>query len=687
MLMKRITLIVFYCICFFRNSANAQCNDIGLSPSKAIAVCGDSVFTQTQVFDCINQNVAQNDCPIGVSATRSYWYKFTCFQSGTLGFLMSGLNKEDDYDWVLYDVTGRDPNEIFTNASLVVSMNIYGTDNRNPNPPFPNSPTGCIPGGIGKAHCEGDAPGNTPFNEMPTITQGRQYLLMVANFAGITNSFDGYDLTFGGGTASITDPKLPALYNARAACDGTEITIKLNKKMKCPTLTATGTEFFITPPIANVIAAEAIGCSNSFDMDSLLITLDNPLPPGTYTITIRNGSDGNTLLDICDRPIPNGETIDVTVFPQFPTPMDSITKVIKCAPDEVQLVFRKRMRCNSVAPNGSDFIITGTSPLTILSAAGFKCDAKGLSNIIKVKFTQPIQVKGNFSITLRSGTDGTTIIDECGKESLPNQSLSFSTKDTVNADFTYNIKYGCKRDTIDYRHNGFNEVNMWRWDFDNLRKSTLQNPSTIYATFGQKFTKLIVSNGTCSDTSAVIPIYLKDAVKAKFEAPYVVCPTEKATIVNKSTGGISIYDWDFGNNTFSSLKDPPPVLYNTQRANEYLQIKLIVNNGQGCTDTATQNITVAGICAIKVPTAFTPNGDGLNDFLFPMNAYKAKDLLFRIYNRFGEMIYETADWRKGWNGKYKGQGADPATYVWALDYINIDTGKRVAQRGTSILIR
>jgi gliding motility-associated-like protein len=660
------------------------CGDVGLSPTKAIAVCGTTVFEQKNVYNCIFQNVAKKGCPNSVvSAERSYWYKFTCFQAGTLGFTIRGKSiNDDDFDWVLYDITGRDPNEVFTNSNLEVSLNIYGTLNGTP---FPNSPTGCGPQGTKDENCEGNENGREPFNRMPNLILGHEYLLMIANF---TSSNEGYDLEFSGGTASITDPKLPALDKARAACDGTEITIKLNKKMKCPTLTATGTEFFITPSIANVIAAEAIGCSNSFDMDSLLITLDNPLPPGDYTITIRNGSDGNTILDICDRPIPNGETIGVTIFPQFPTPMDSLTRVTKCAPDEIELVFRKRMRCNSVAPNGSDFIITGTSPVTILSAAGVNCDTvKNLSNTIRVKFTQPIQVKGSFNITLRTGTDGNTVIDECGKESLPGQSLSFSTKDTVNANFNYSILYGCKRDTINYVHDGRNEVNTWRWNFDDLRRSSIRNTSIIYATFGQKFTQLIVSNGTCSDTSAKIPIFLKEAVKAKFEAPYVVCPTEAANIINKSTGDINRYEWNFGNNTFSFVKDPLPVFYNTQKANEELLIKLVVGNGVGCTDTAMQKIIVAGICAIKVPTAFTPNGDGLNDFLYPLNAYKAKDLVFRVYNRLGEMLYETKDWRKGWNGKYKGQGADPASYVWTLTYINIDTNKMVEQKGSSILIR
>ena len=87
-----------------------------------------------------------------------------------------------------------------------------------------------------------------------------------------------------------------------------------------------------------------------------------------------------------------------------------------------------------------------------------------------------------------------------------------------------------------------------------------------------------------------------------------------------------------------------------------------------------------------MPNAFTPNGDGLNDYLYPLNAYKASDLLFRVYNRVGQMVFETRDWTKKWNGKFKGQPADFGTYVWILVYTDTDTGKRVQKKGSTILL-
>jgi gliding motility-associated-like protein len=668
-------------------STHAQtCSLPGMTPGNAIPVCGTSVFHQDIVVNCTGPDVAQVGCPVGATSSSSFWYKFTCFQTGSLGFLISGISSSDDYDWVLFDVTGRNPNDVFSNSSLVISINMYGAGNGPA--PFPESPTGCRPGATGNVHCEGSANGNTPFNAMPTITIGRSYLLMVTNW---TRSTAGYDLSFAGGTASITDPKEPHMESARAACDGTQATIKLNKKMKCNSLTASGSEFTITPPLANVVSAIALGCTASFDMDSLILTLDTPLPPGTYTINIRNGTDGNTILDNCDRGIPVNESIPMIVYPLIPTPMDSISK-LGCEPDEIQLVFRKNIRCSSIEPGGTDFeviILSGSEPVTVVSASG-NCNADGLTPIIKVKLatalSAPIRTKGTYLIRLKQGIDGNTIIDECGQETPAGATLTFNTKDTVNADFTYAIKYGCDRDTINYFHDGNNEVNFWKWNFDRTRSSSLQNPSILYGTPGLKKTYLIVSNGTCRDSSDTVSIFIDNEVKAAFEVTSIVCPNELATFKNNSTGNLVSWRWDFGNGIISNSPNPAPQSYMVPRVTTNVFPRLIVQNNRGCLDTAIQKIVVPNSCYIAVPNAFTPNNDGLNDQLYPLNAYKAADLLFRVYNRVGQLVFETRDWTKRWDGRFKGQPADVGTYVWILTYTNTDTGKRVQQKGASILL-
>jgi gliding motility-associated-like protein len=680
-----LVLLIIIVVC---NAAAQTCSLPGMTPDKAIPVCGTAVFHQDSVTQCTGPDVAHSDCTERVTSDKSFWYKFTCFQSGTLGFLISGISASDDYDWILVDITNHNPNDVFTDPSLQVSLNTYGTLGA-PGAPFPNSPTGCKPTGSGNFHCQGDAPTNSPFNAMPNITVGHDYLLMVTNWT--SGSTQGYDLSFTGGTASITDPKEPHLQDSRAICDGVQAVIKTNKRMKCVSLSTDGSEFTISPPVANVIAASGYGCSNGFDMDSVILTLSSPLPPGNYTIAIKNGNDGNTLKDNCDRMIPQFESIPMVVYPQFPTPMDSINRV-GCAPDELVLDFSKQIRfirCSSIYPDGRDFkvnMISGTAPVNVIGASGI-CSADGLTSVIKLKLSAPIQTKGVYQVVLQKGPDNNTIINECGQETPLPASVSFTTKDTVNADFTYGIALGCKIDTINYFHDGRNEVNSWKWNFDNIRTTGQQNPMMLYASFGQKTAQLIVSNGVCKDTSPVRTILLDNYLKAIFEATSVVCPGDFAFYKDTSVGKILQWKWIFGNGNTSLLKQPPPQIYPFTNTLRDVPIQLIVTNDIGCSDTAIQKIRVVGNCYIAVPNAFSPNNDGLNDYLYPLNAYKAKDLIFKVYNRFGQLLFSTTDWTNKWDGSFKGQGVDPGTYVWILQYTHTDTGKRVEQKGSTVLIR
>jgi gliding motility-associated-like protein len=643
------------------------CNTLGQNPGTAFPVCGTAVFNQADVPICGNKSIPGACNGNLFSDKNPFWYKITCFTSGTLGFVITPADLGDDYDWQLFDITNRNPNDVYTDASLFVACNWSGE----------TGVTGASAAGNSLVRCEG---GGVPlFSSMPNLIAGHTYILLISHF---TDSQSGYALEFKGGTANITDPLDPHLATARASCDGAKATIKLNKRIKCNSLSANGSEFTILPALATVTAATGFNCNNGFDMDSLVLTLSNQLPPGDYTITIKNGVDANTLKDNCDKTIPAGENIPLTVFPIQPTPMDSLTK-IGCAPGQLQLVFKDPIKCNSIAANGSDFLVTGTLPVTVTGASG-NCN-NGVTNVITVTLSQPIQQQGNFSIKLAHGNDGNTIINECGQETPAGANIDFSTADIVSATFTYNINSGCKTDIIDYFHDGANGVNEWKWNFDNSINKTEQNTSMAYATPGEKQASLFVSNGTCTDFKTV-NILLPDKIKAAFEASAVVCPGDNATFINNSTGNIISYLWDFGNGNTSMLQNPLAQQYPAADVTKNFPVQLVVSDGN-CNDTATQNIKVVNNCYIAVPNAFTPNKDGLNDYLYPLNAFKAADLTFRVYNRFGQLLFSTADWTNKWDGTFKGKDVEPGTYVWLLHYTHTDTKKRIEQKGTTVLIR
>ncbi|MGN6491301.1 MAG: gliding motility-associated C-terminal domain-containing protein [Agriterribacter sp.] len=671
--MKLKKIFIFLSGLFFYAFAyGQQCTTLGQNPGTAFPVCGTSVFTQQTVPACGGKPIPVPGCNDGAAYgdLNPFWYKFTCFTGGTLGFTITPITGSDDYDWQLFDITGKNPDDVFTNSSL------YVTSNWSANP----GATGTANNANAVTNCSGFTYPNR--SKMPVLKEGHQYLLLVSHFT-VTNQ-SGYTLSFGGGTANITDPKDPHLDKARAYCDGSSIILKLNKKMRCNTLAEDGSDFALSTGIATVAEANAPACRSGFDMDSVIINLSNPLPPGDYSLSIKKGTDGNTILDNCDRNVPEGEMVQFKVEPVHPTPMDSLAPV-KCTPDILELVFDKPIRCNSIAGDGSDFLVAGSIPVSVISAYG-NCEDGNRSNSIYVKLSAPIATKGNFTITLKPGSDGNTIIDECGEETPAGASIPFQTADTVSAAFDYTILLGCTLDTILYTHPGGNDINKWTWLFEDNTTSNAQHPQKIYSVFGIKSATLVVSNGICYDTTSR-EVNLDNELKANFEAPEFICPEDTTLYKDLSIGRIIQWNWTFGNGSNSVFQHPPAQRYTPPLVDQKYTIQLEVKDDIGCIDIARKEVTVVSSCYIAVPTAFTPNNDRLNDYLYPLNAYKADNLVFRVFNVYGQKVFESNDRLKKWDGTVDGYPQRSGTYVWMLEYKHRDTGRLFKLKGTTTLLR
>ena len=89
---------------------------------------------------------------------------------------------------------------------------------------------------------------------------------------------------------------------------------------------------------------------------------------------------------------------------------------------------------------------------------------------------------------------------------------------------------------------------------------------------------------------------------------------------------------------------------------------------------------------IFVPTAFTPNNDGLNDVLRPKAVGMKQFNYFKVFDRWGVMVFNTTQEGQGWNGTYSGAAQPSGTYVFVaqgVDYV----GKLITKKGTVVLIR
>lgn len=101
---------------------------------------------------------------------------------------------------------------------------------------------------------------------------------------------------------------------------------------------------------------------------------------------------------------------------------------------------------------------------------------------------------------------------------------------------------------------------------------------------------------------------------------------------------------------------------------------------------ASDDVTISSVdCVILFPNAFTPNGDGRNDYFKILNAFNLTDYKLTIYNRWGQLVYTTTDFRQGWDGQLKGLPQDPGMFVYYSSYKKDNIP--VTTKGTFILIR
>lgn len=174
-----LRLILVFIISVTTKLVVAQvCSTLGQTPQTAFPVCGTDTFHQTKVPICNNGNLPTG-CTDGAlySDKNPYWYRFTCFQAGTLGFQVKPNTASDDYDWQLFDITGiTNLNDVYTNAALTVC------NNWSSNP----DTTGTSAGRSNTRSCAGPTYSNQ--TAMPVLIVGHTYLLMVSHF---TDTQDG----------------------------------------------------------------------------------------------------------------------------------------------------------------------------------------------------------------------------------------------------------------------------------------------------------------------------------------------------------------------------------------------------------------------------------------------------------------------------------------------------------------
>jgi gliding motility-associated-like protein len=192
----------------------------------------------------------------------------------------------------------------------------------------------------------------------------------------------------------------------------------------------------------------------------------------------------------------------------------------------------------------------------------------------------------------------------------------------------------------------------------------------------------------CSD-SASIPgaIHVSEYPVADFVfSPSEPENGEEVYFYNQSTGeNITSYFWNFGDGS-SSYEEEPSHAYHLKES-DFMTVRMIVTNADGCKDTTSQIVPVEDNFAFYMPNSFTPNNDGHNDVFTP----KVHDVVgyeFIIYARNGEMIFYTTNPDQGWDGTIGEKPAPQGVYVWKINYAKIGMpDELMTKTGTITLVR
>lgn len=191
--------------------------------------------------------------------------------------------------------------------------------------------------------------------------------------------------------------------------------------------------------------------------------------------------------------------------------------------------------------------------------------------------------------------------------------------------------------------------------------------------------------GCTFDTLILVPSY--SPVSALFSTnPNASCipwDAQPIEIIDFSQNGITGL-WDLGNGDVNSYTQGAVLTVSYPEPGNYTATLLLYNEGD-CLSTYSSDICILPPTPLFIPDIFSPNDDGLNDVLF-VRGQGLLEMSFKVYDRWGEMVFESADIDRGWDGQFRGEAMPSGSYIWLLR-ARLNDGLIIEERGNVRLIR
>jgi gliding motility-associated-like protein len=295
------------------------------------------------------------------------------------------------------------------------------------------------------------------------------------------------------------------------------------------------------------------------------------------------------------------------------------------------------------------------------------------SSAVTTNVTHSYTVPGQYHVSLAAISDKGCL----DSTSMDVQVFKYAVADFAVTPVCTNLKLPIINRTFNTTSTNLNYL----WDFGNGQTSTDKVPVYSYPVAGTYTIKLSVNTNFCPATVTEKSV----VIQIEAPAPGIRYPDRQAYINYPEP----LQARPIGNDALwtpaTSLDFPRS--YNPVFKGEFPQLYTIrLKTPTGCFTYDTLLVNTVKKIEIYVPQSFTPNGNGLNDYLKPVLYGMRSMTYFRVFNRWGRLLFETKNDRPGWDGRVKGDLLEAGTYVWMVEAIDVD-GVKHQRQGTVILLR
>jgi gliding motility-associated-like protein len=352
----------------------------------------------------------------------------------------------------------------------------------------------------------------------------------------------------------------------------------------------------------------------------------NVTQPGTYSVIIKNGD--------CSGPASNTAVVELATAPS-----------------------------GTISPASASICDGGSQVLTATGGASYEWRRNKVLINGQTGATLTATLPGTYSVIIKNGScsgpaSNTAIITEAtaptGTISPASASICEGGAQVLTA--TGGTSYEWLRDGV------------------TIKDETVANLSvTTPGTYS-----VIIKNGGCSGpASNTVVVTLSSIAGSRYPSVKVIANVP--TRLSARSAGVD-YEWSPVTGLDNPSSPTPTVTISTD-----IQYLIKITPSDGCKIVDTLLVKVGTEDKIFVPTAFTPNDNGINDRLRPLSRLGSIQY-FRVYNRWGNLVFQTNEIGEGWDGRYKGVLQPADTYTWFLLGVK-PNGEPVKQTGKTLLIR